>query len=122
MSTSESTDRDRMLGDLHYACRRLSKEHCEAVLKLAKAFAVDDGSYVGTRLVNQNRVLIAEDGRVSIRVIWFYDDVEFLRSDYYRSAAGEWSSSVKSTQLSSDGLEQLYQAKLKLIDRAAAVA
>jgi hypothetical protein len=119
LSGRSFTSRDRLVGELHYACKAISDEAFGYVLAVAKSFAVTDDLKPGDRLVNQTRCIITGPDEARLNIVWSFDGTRFLSSTYTRHVGGGWTSDrcvpgdvwlVK--------IEAMYQQKLKEIEAA----
>lgn len=89
LSSTEKSD--RRIGDMYYACKQISDEAFEYVLKVAKCFAIDD-SNIGKRLIKKLECSDQPDGSSVLSISWTFDGDKFISDTYTRSDAGKWTS------------------------------
>ena len=93
------TERDRLVGELHYACKQISDEAFGYVLRIAKSLAADRDSGVPLhdRLVERDFCLITGPDTAVLRRFWSFDGEVFLSNTYRRLESGRWVCDEKDT-------------------------
>lgn len=113
------TQRDSLVGELHYAVKRIPDSELKAVVGFVKRLAVDGCTNVGNRLVNHTRCLITGRGEAVLGLSWSFDGERFMSAEYVRKANGRWESANSPTGYSVvEKLESTYQQKLREIEAA----
>ncbi len=114
------THRDILVGELHYAVKRIPDSELKAVVGFIKRLAVAGSTNVGTRLVNHTRCLITGCGEAVLGLSWSFDGERFISAEYVRQANGRWESANSPTGYHVvEKLEATYQQKLREIEAAA---
>lgn len=112
------TDRDRLVGDLHYACKGISDEAMGYVVSVAQSMSLSKAP-VGDRLVNEIRLVVHDRGEATMQIIWRYDAIAFLSSTYKRLRNGKWQKGLEPINAPwAVSLESRYQTKLTEIEAA----
>lgn len=111
--------RDRLVGELHYACKGISDEAFEYVLAVARSFSFGESVQVGDRMINQTRCILTGVGEAKLSITWCFDGKLFLSSTYTREVSGKWSSDKAMPGYAwAIKIEERYQQKLKEIEAA----
>ena len=105
-------ERDRQIGELHYAIQELSHARLAVVLEFAHSMK-DTKAPVATRLVRHVRCIFHPDGVTVMRVFWEFDGKLIMSDVYKRRSDGQWTS-VSIGLLSgyqAERIEEIYQQK-----------
>lgn len=112
-------ERDRQVGELHYAIQELSQERLEAVLQFAQSIK-DTKAPVATRLVKQVRCIFQPDGVTVMRVFWEFDGEQIMSDVYNRKSDGQWTSANLGllSAYQAERIEEMYQQKWREVGAA----
>lgn len=107
------TQRDSLIGDLHYTCRTLSEESLHYVLNVAKSLSDGLVDQTHTRLKRVMGCTIDQNGIATVTMAWTMDGEPFIESTYRRDLNGKWyNASNPNDHVVCEILESAYREKL----------